>query len=93
MHEAMHARKLVQNVINAPYDMVKSKLVSCTSQLPSLVVSSGLQLASHQGTGAWSSMVGNLLEGHLREGKISSQEEADIRGAAATIYGGKQNRV
>lgn len=91
MYEAMHARKLVQNVINAPYDMVKSKLVSHTSHLLSLVDSSSAQLASHHGAGA--SMVSNLLEGHLREGKIAPQEEADIRGAAATIYGGKQNSV
>lgn len=44
-------------------------------------------------TGAWPSMTGNLLEEHLCDGKISAEDEADIRGAAATIYSGKQSRT
>ena len=42
-----------------------------------------------QETGAWPSMTGNLLEEHTHDGKISAEDEADIRGAAATIYSGE----
>ncbi|KAH8107959.1 cytochrome P450 [Cristinia sonorae] len=37
-------------------------------------------------SGAWPSMIGHLVEQHLHDGKISAEDEADIRGAGATIY-------
>lgn len=85
--KALEARKAVEAMLQVPYDLVKTDMVSIRFDLSS---TSSTYVCFQQAGKAESSYVSTLIEKLTPpEGQLPPEDEWDIQGSAGTLYAGE----